>query len=67
MRNTKKVITGLLFAVTLAVSLLASGGGANARVKGDSSHINNSGGDIISNTLPTPAAETFGTLGITWE
>jgi hypothetical protein len=67
MKNMKRVVTGLVFAATLAVSLLASGGDAYARVKGGGGHTHNSGGGIIAITLPTPAGEAFRTLGITWE
>ena len=68
MKNMKKVVTGLLFAATLAVSLLASGGNAYARVNGGGNGpTHDSGGGIITITLPTPAAEAFQTLGITWE
>jgi hypothetical protein len=67
MKNTKKVVTGLLFAATLALSLLASGGDAYARVKGGNGHTHNGSGDTITITLPTPAAEPLQTLGITWE
>ena len=67
MKNVKRIVTGLLFAATLAVSLLASGADAYARVKGDGGQTHNSGGTIIAITLPTPAGEAFQTLGITWE
>lgn len=67
MENMKKVVTGLLFAATLAVSLLASGGDAYARVKDGGGQTHNNGDSIITITLPTPAGEAFQTLGITWE
>jgi|GEM_PF-4595700 len=67
MKNMKKAVTGLLFAAMLAVSLLASGADAYARVKDGGGQTHNSGGNIITITLPTPAAETFQVLGITWE
>ncbi len=67
MKNTKRIVTGLLFAATLAVSLMASGGDAYARVKAGGGQTYNSGGGTITITLPTPAAEAFQTLGITWE
>ena len=66
MKNTMRIVTGLLFAATLAVSLMASGGDAYARVKGGGGQTYNSGG-VITITLPTPATEAFQTLGITWE
>ena len=34
MKNTKRIVTGLAFAATLALSLLAGGGDAYARTKG---------------------------------
>ena len=67
MKNTKRIVTGLLFAATLAVSLMASGGDAYARVKGGGGQSFNNSGGTITITLPTPAAEVFETLGITWE
>jgi hypothetical protein len=64
MKNTKRIVTGLLFAATLAVSLMANGGAAYARVKSDGGQLaTNSGGTI---TVPT-APDLFQTLGITWE
>ena len=66
MKNTKRIVTGLAFAATLALSAMASGGDAYARVKGGGSQTHTSGG-IITITLPTPAAEPFQVLGITWE
>ena len=65
MKNTKRIVTGLAFAATLALSLLAGGGDAYARTKGGGGQTHNSGGITI--TLPTPAAETFREVGITWE
>ena len=67
MKNTMRIVTGLLFAATLSVSLMASGSDAYARVKGGGGQTHNNGGGIITITLPTPAAEPLQTLGITWE
>ena len=67
MKNLKKAVTGTLFAATLALSLMASGGDAYARVKGGGGQTSNNGGGVITITLTTPAVEVFGTLGITWE
>ena len=67
MKNMKKVVTGLLFAATLAVSLLASGGDAYARVERGGGQTHNNGGGIITITLRTPAGDAFQILGVTWE
>jgi hypothetical protein len=67
MNDLKKILTGLLFAVTLAVSLTASGGDAYARVKGGGGQPASNGDGIITITLPTPAGDLIGLLGITWE
>jgi hypothetical protein len=67
MKNTKRILTGVLFAATLAVSLMANGGDAYAKVKSSGGQTHNSSGGGITITVPTPAAEVFETLGITWE
>ncbi len=67
MKNTKGIVTGLLFAATLAVSLMAGGGDAYARVKGGGGQQANSGAGTITFTLPTSLPEAFEVLGITWE
>ena len=67
MKNTKRIVTGLAFAATLALSLLASGGDAYARVKGGGGHTSNSSGGTITFTSPIPMTEAFEVLGITWE
>ena len=67
MKNMKKAVTGLLFAATLAVSLMASGGDAYARVKVEGGQPSHSGGGTITFTFPAPATEVFQVLGITWE
>ena len=66
MNDPKKILTAVLFAVTLAVSLTASGGDAYARVKGGGQTPSNGDG-IITITLPTPAGDLLGLLGVTWE
>ena len=66
MKNMTRIVTGLLFAATLAVSLMVSGGDAHAQVKGGGGQPSNNGGGTITFTLPTPATD-FQTLGITWE
>lgn len=67
MKNTKRILTGVLFAATLAVSLMANGGDAYAKVKPSGGQTHSSGGGITTITLPTPSTEAFQTLGITWE
>jgi hypothetical protein len=67
MKNTKKIVTGLAFAATLALSLMASGGDAYARVKSGGGNVSTSGGGTITFSFPTPATEIFEVLGITWE
>ena len=67
MKNTKRIVTGLAFAATLALSLMASGGDAYARVKGGGGQTSNSSGGTITFTSPTPMTEVFEVLGITWE
>jgi hypothetical protein len=67
MKNTKRVITGLLFAATLAVSLTAGGGDAYARVKGGGGQSSTNGDGTIALPLPEPVPGLFQTLGITWE
>jgi hypothetical protein len=66
MKDLKKVLMGLLFAVTVAVSLTASGVDAYARIRGGGGQPA-SNGDVITITLPTPAGDLLGILGITWE
>ena len=67
MKNTKRIVTGLAFTATLALSLLATGGDAYARVKVGGGHANNSTGGTITFTAPLPMTEMFEVLGITWE
>lgn len=67
MKNMKRVVTGLLFAATLALSLMATGGDAYAKAKsgGGSAHHDNGTGGTITN-VPAPA-EVLQALGVTWE
>ena len=67
MKNITKLVTGLLCAATLAVSLMATGGDAYAKVNGSGGQPSNNSGGTITFTFPTPATETFEVLGITWE
>lgn len=67
MKNTQRIVTGLLFAATLAVSLMATGGDAYARVKGGGGQASHRSAGPITFTVPTPATEVFEVLGITWE
>jgi len=67
MKNTKRIVTGLAFAATLALSTMAGGGDAYARVKSGGGQTSNSSGSTITITLPAPAPEVFEVLGITWE
>ena len=68
-KNMKRIVTGLLFTATLALSLMATGGDAYAKVKsgGGPTHNGSGTGGTITITLPAPATEVFQTLGITWE
>ena len=61
MKNAKRIVTGLAFTAALALSLLASGGEADARTKT---------GGRLPVTAPAPAAAApavVHTLGVTWE
>ena len=61
MTNMKKVLSGIVFAAIIALSLVASGGDAYAKMK-------SSGGNIITNdTATVTPADVFQTLGVTWE
>ena len=68
-KNMNRIVTGLLFTATLALSLIATGGDAYARVKsgGGPTHHDTGTGGTITITLPAPATEVFQTLGVTWE
>jgi hypothetical protein len=64
MKNTRRIVTGLLLAATLAVSLLATGSDAYAKVRAGGGQLaTDSGGTITVPTTP----DLFQTLGITWE
>jgi hypothetical protein len=69
MKNTRRIITGLLFAATLAVSLTANGGDAYAKVRSGGGQASNNNGDTgtLPIAIPTSAPDLFQTLGITWE
>jgi hypothetical protein len=62
MMKTKRLLGGIAFAAILALSLVASGGDAYAKVK-------SSGGNVVTNdtTTSTPAPDIFQVLGVTWE
>jgi hypothetical protein len=67
MNHRRKILTGLLFALTVAVSLTASGSDAYAHGKGGGGQAANNGGGIITITLPAPVGDLLAFLGITWE
>jgi len=63
MTKTKRMLGGIAFAAIVALSLVASGGDAYAKLKA-------SGGDVVTNdtttSTPTPP-DLFPVLGVTWE
>lgn len=61
MTKTKRMLGGTLFAAVVALSLVASGGDAYAKMP-------SSGGNVVTNdtTTPTPPG-IFQVLGVTWE
>jgi hypothetical protein len=66
MKSTTRIIAGLLFAATLAISLLASGGDADAKTHGGSSRL--ASGDLeVTIVVPSPLPSLFVILGVTWE
>jgi hypothetical protein len=61
MTNTKRMLGGIAFAAVVALSLVASGGDAYAKLK-------SSGGNVVTNdTTSTPTPDVFQVLGVTWE
>ncbi|MDO8506437.1 MAG: hypothetical protein Q7S41_02380 [Candidatus Limnocylindria bacterium] len=63
MKNAKRIATGLAFTAAFALSLLASGGDADAKTKtGGRAHLTN-GADITAPAAPA----NFDALGVTWE
>jgi hypothetical protein len=64
MTKTKRMLSGLIVAVMVALTLLATGGDAYAKMK-------SSGGNGITRsdgtTPAAPGSDTFQTLGVTWE
>ena len=69
MKSMKRIVIGVLFAATLALSLMATGGDAYGKAKSGSgaAHHGNGTGGTITITVPAPATEAFQALGITWE
>ena len=67
MKNTKRIVTGLAFAATLALSAIAGGGDAYARVKGGGGQSSTGSGDTNTFTSPATTSDVFEVLGITWE
>ena len=68
MNTMKRIVTGLVFAATVALALVATGGDAHAKVKGGGGLVVNqgSGGITIILDVTTPT-EAFHVLGVTWE
>ena len=64
MTKTKKVLSGMVFAAIVALSLVASGGDAYAKMK-------SSGGNIVTNdvgsTTTVTTTDILQPLGVTWE
>lgn len=67
MKNTMRIVTGLAFAATLGLSLVASGGDAYAQVKSGGGQSSNDTDGTITFTPPSLTPTVFETLGITWE
>jgi hypothetical protein len=67
MKSTKNVVTGLIFTATLALSLLASGGDAYAKVRGAGGHHTTVTTTPIANPAPTTTQDLLEVLGVTWE
>ena len=68
MKNTKRIITGLLFAATLSLSQMANGGDAYAMVEDAGAQTHSGGGGVtLPLPLPAPAPDLLQLLGITWE
>ena len=66
MNTLKRIVTGLVFAATVALALNVSSGDAYAKMKsgGGSSILHGTGGITVDLTTPT---EAFHVLGVTWE
>ena len=69
MKNTKRIVTGLLFAATLALALMANSGEAYAQVRSGGGQLaTNSGGTItLPIAIPMLAPDLLQTVGVTWE
>jgi hypothetical protein len=61
MTRTKRMLGGIAFAAIVALSLVASGGNAYAKMR-------SSGGNVVTNdTTTTPAPDLIQPFGVTWE
>jgi len=61
MTKTKKMLSGIVFAAIVALSLVANGGDAYAKMR-------SSGGNIItSDTTTVTPSGVLQPLGVTWE
>jgi hypothetical protein len=68
MTKAKRLITGLAFTATIALTLLASGGDAYAKVKNGGGNQHNASGGTITITITVDQSnDTVIDLGITWE
>ena len=67
MNTLKKIVTGLVFAATVALALTATGGDAYAKVKGGGVVVNHGTGEITIILDVTTPTEAFHVLGVTWE
>lgn len=68
MNTMKRTVTGLVFAATVALALVATGGDAYAKVKGGGGPVVNQGSGVITIILDVTApTEAFQVLGVTWE
>ena len=68
MNTMKRIVTGLVFAATIALALVATGGDAYAKVKGGGGAVVDHGSGVITIILDvTTPTEAFHVLGVTWE
>jgi hypothetical protein len=67
MKNTKRIVTGMLLGATLALSLMASGSDAYAKSKSAPDRTFTTNGDITITIRPSTDEGGFRALGITWE
>jgi hypothetical protein len=67
MKKALKIVTGLAFTATLALTLVATGDDAFAKSKAGGGNQHNANGDVITITVDPSADPVYRALGVTWE